>query len=188
MTEDTGSTTPGNSGELPAGVIECRKKNPAVEAIQWTGENLGAMQAFCGRLGWGDEAFCAASGREDRPGMVWSDVQHGYLGNDLSRAESDWRRHQAEQALPWELKQRLELLVEVEKTLGMKLDKWGGWPAIPPTNITPAELVMLLGDAVAHVTAQRRAEQAEKARLALQKAATIALAEAKRIQPEGDGS
>jgi hypothetical protein len=101
--------------------------------------------------------------------------------DDLREAQREWRLEQAQREIPYEIRERLKLLEKVEAVIGLKLDKWEGWPALPPTNITPAELGAFLSDCAGHVTAQRRAGQAERARAALEKAANVALNEARKI-------
>jgi hypothetical protein len=95
------------------------------------------------------------------------------------RHERQVRQAQAE--IPYEVQQRLKLLATIEEALGMPLDTHQGWPKIPPEKITPEEVAALLGDVTAHVTAQRRAEEVERARSLLEETATNVAQRARKI-------
>jgi hypothetical protein len=81
---------------------------------------------------------------------------------DLRKQERELQSRQAASEIPRELRQRLNLLQQVEEALGLPLDKFGGWPAFPPSRITPEELAAYLTDAKDHVTVQRRAARVER--------------------------
>lgn len=108
----------------------------------------------------------------------------GQHANELHRVQTARAVRAAEQAVPYEVKRRLELLEDVEKALGMPLDQLGGWPKHPPSKITPEELAAYLADARDHVSVQRRAADLQRVRSVLQRTAEAQLAALKRIDNE----
>lgn len=95
--------------------------------------------------------------------------------NDVYKLEREWRAHQAEVALPADVRGRLALLEKIEKALGMPLDEFGGWPKFPPSKIAAEELAAYLADARDHVTVQRRADEVQHQRGALRQVAEAVL-------------
>lgn len=93
--------------------------------------------------------------------------------DDCYQLSEQWRAKKAEANLPAEVTRRLEMLKTVEAMLGCPLDEWGGWPKLPVSAITPAELAAFLSDVKAHVTVQRReadlADRERAARMAARK-------------------
>lgn len=95
--------------------------------------------------------------------------------DDMYKLAEQWRAKKAESTLPPGVKARLDMLTAIETALGVPLDEWSGWPKLPPAKIKPAELAAFLADTAAHVTVQRRAEDLDRNRAALQNAATSVL-------------
>lgn len=113
---------------------------------------------------------------------------HSDHRNEIYRVRQERAEKSAGQAIPYQVKQRLDLLADVEKALGMPLDEFGGWPKLPPSKITPEELAAYLADARDHVSVQRRADDLQRIRDTLQRTAERQLAALKSIDNEGSES
>jgi hypothetical protein len=87
--------------------------------------------------------------------------QHRDANAELDRS---WRAKTADGELPWETRRRLDLLQQIEDSLGMPVDDHPGWPRTPVRAIAPAELAAFLADARDHVTLQRSAEALRRER------------------------
>jgi hypothetical protein len=96
--------------------------------------------------------------------------------NDMHKLAGELRAKAAEATLPPAVKARLDMLTAIEAVLGVPLDEYGGWPKLPVTAITPAELAAFLADAVAHVTLQRRSRELAHREAELRRAASKILA------------
>lgn len=105
---------------------------------------------------------------------------------EIERVRRDRQVTAATQAIPVEVRRRLDLLAQVETMIGMPLDEFSGWPKHPPSKITPVELAALLGDAGDHVAAQRRAMEVARVTSGLRKSAEAVLGQLQRIADGGD--
>lgn len=97
--------------------------------------------------------------------------------SEMGKLADEWRRKKAEGEMPPETVQRLKMLDDIEKALGMPLARYPGWPRVPVQEITPRELTAFLADAREHVTASRRAGEAGHLAATLRSAAEKALKE-----------
>lgn len=95
--------------------------------------------------------------------------------DDVYRLNEEWRNRKAQGELSPALRRRLEVLEQVEKMTGMRLDQFGDSGRTPPEEITPGELAAVLTDARDHVTLQRRATDLARLEGSLIRAATEVL-------------
>jgi hypothetical protein len=94
--------------------------------------------------------------RADNQRLAEMDQMRRQHDNDMHKLGEEWRARKAEAAMPPGVKARLDMLTAIEAALGVPLDDFGGWPKLPPSAITPAELAAFLADARDHVTVRRR--------------------------------
>jgi hypothetical protein len=99
--------------------------------------------------------------------------------SELHRAEQAGRETAERRSIPPAVRQRLDLLEQLEAMLGMQLADWRGFNT---EQITPKELAALLGDAAENVTAQRRLEDSHRVRVSLLREVRRIAGELERIQ------
>jgi hypothetical protein len=102
--------------------------------------------------------------------------------DEIYRAQHERQEKAAEAQIPAHLRQRLNFLDCIEQAIGMPLDQLGGWPKHPPSKLTPEELAAYLVDARDHVSAQRRAQDADRVLSGMRQAAQATLQQVQRIQ------
>jgi hypothetical protein len=122
--------------------------------------------------------------RADNTRLAEIHALRSHHSNEMWKIQHERQVRQAEAAIPYEVKQRLDLLERVEGALGIPLRPHPGWPQIPADDVTPAELAALFADARDHVTALRRGAEAERIRAHLQQAAKGVLQQVERISPQ----
>ena len=126
--------------------------------------------------------------RSDNQRLAEMDALKAAHRDDLYRQERELESRRAAAQVPYELRQRLDLLQQVEEALGLPLDKFGGWPAFPPSGITPGELAVFLADVRDHVTVQRRAARADRAIGQLERTAEAVLKDLRDTAAGGEGA
>ena len=112
---------------------------------------------------------------------------HSHHSNEIFRVRQERQVASAEKSIPYQVKQRLELLEKVEAAIGLPLDTFGGWPKYPPAKVTPEELAAFLVDARDHVTVQRRAAEVARVESGLRQSAETTLKQLQRISSEEAG-
>lgn len=123
--------------------------------------------------------------RADNQRLGEMDTLRSRHRDEMYQADRQRELKQAQTAIPYEVKRRLELLEKVEAAIGMPLDEFGGWPKYPPAKIAPEELAALLMDARDHVTVQRRAAEVARVESGLRQSAETTLKQLRRISSEG---
>ena len=103
---------------------------------------------------------------------------------DVRRLDEEWRFRKAEGVMSPRTRERLQLLDDLDKALGVPLAEYAGWPRLPLKAVTPEELAAFLADATAHVTASRRADEATRRTEELRRAAQDVLKELARLDRE----
>lgn len=100
--------------------------------------------------------------RADNKRLAEMDQMRQEHRSQMGKLADEWRLRKAEGAMPREAVERLRLLDDLEKALGMPLEDYPSWPRLPAKDVTPAELAEFLKDAREHVTAQRRKADVDK--------------------------
>jgi hypothetical protein len=95
--------------------------------------------------------------RADNQRLAEIDALQARHRDDVRDLEARWRARNAKDGLPRELRERLELLDELEAATGMRLARYPDRHEDPPRQATPDELAACLADARDHVTVQRLA-------------------------------
>lgn len=113
--------------------------------------------------------------RADNQRLAQIDDLKTQFRTELASIDRQWAARTAEEKLPLDVRQRLDLLDQLETALGMPVTRWGGWPKTPVTEVSPGELAAFFRDVREHVTMQRRAADVTHLKDRLRQTATALL-------------